>query len=283
MSTIQRVAEAVEKFLQENGAISRSKSIPGPKLVDYLLGTGSFNLARGSLFSYVSTGANDPNISKIVSGGPRSGYWIDDSIVEKEKEKEEIESQPVVVVAGGKKKNFSEKNLYPLIELWLATKGYRSKDVSDLRSGGKWGNPDIVGLAFIDSFGTNEIEIVSCEVKTSTSNWEQFIFEAVSHKRFSNRAYYCARVKDDAPLPDAMRFYAEKFRVGLVEVNLTDEEAFSLIGIDRDYKKLENYLSNIYEVFPALFDAVSSLEKVKILERLEVENHKQYYEFGLSY
>lgn len=268
------------KLLESKGAYSRDKSIPGPKIVDALAGIDGINLKRGSLFSYLSLAANDSSVSNIVTGGSRSGYWL-----QKELETASPPEKPetVEIEIGKKKKEYSEKSLYPLIELWLSTKGFRSKDTSASKSGGKWGNPDIIGLNRIQAFGISDIEIASCEVKINVIGWEQYIFEAISHKRFSDRSYFCFRHDGESEIPKSMQYYAEKFRIGIVQIELSDEEIINVEKAGDNLTKLEPYLQNIVEAFPALYDAVSAQEKVLLLDRLGIKDERTFYGFGREY
>ena len=279
MSTFQLVVDGATAFLEQCEAFSREKSQSGSKIVDALSLVEGINLKRGSLFNYLSSAANDPANSQIVSGGPRSGYWLEKIVATAEVAEKEKTPTP----KGKKKETNSEKSLYPLIELWLSTKGYRSKDTSTAKSGGKWGNPDIIGLNRIQAFGISDIEIASCEVKLSIANWETFIFEAISHKRFSNRSFYCFRDDREVEIPPAIQYYAEKFRIGIVQIILDEKEIESVKGAGGDFKKLEQYLTNIVEIFPALFDVIPAQEKVLLLDRLGIKDEKSFYGFGSEY
>src|SRR5690625_3379826 len=86
-----------------------------------------------------------------------------------------------------------EGHLYPLVSEWFkVVKGLpnTSHKVSSLKSGGMWSNPDIVALAPFDDLGFFDVEIITAEVKRSSQRWEINFFQAVSHKRFSDRSYF---------------------------------------------------------------------------------------------
>jgi hypothetical protein len=103
--------------------------------------SGSLNVdvTDGTMLSYLSVAANNDPDSGIVSGGPRRGYWYDSGA------KEPPEAKPVdeqkIAPDKGKPVTVVEKDLYPLMELWLEQKAYTSKDMSTVKSGGRWGNP----------------------------------------------------------------------------------------------------------------------------------------------
>ncbi len=193
----------------------------------------------------------------IRSGGPHKGYYIikDDN---KGKDSYKIKIQ--------------EKDLYPIVEMWIKEK--KSYDiignVSNKTKGGKWGNPDVVGISFHNNFGINYIEMVTVEVKPSMQEWRQFIFEAVSHKRFSDKVYYIFGCHDDKYIPDMeeMFYYAEKYKIGICKLHIT-ENVQNWDKLD-DGKKLEVMDNSIIELFPAPIDNALVREKIKFLEKLGV-------------
>ncbi len=261
---------AVEEFLKSSKSVGPLSSKSNKQIVEGVRsriasGELQIDLTDGSMLSYLSYAANDDVDSRIVSGGPRRGYWIDTS------EKQEPEQKPVdeqIVEQGKNKEKISEKDLYPLTELWLESKGYTAKDMSNLKAGGKWGNPDIIGVDRVELFGAVEMEISSCEVKLSDAAWEQMIFEAISHKRFSNRSWFCYRVAGEAaPLPKGMEAYAERYRIGVVQIILSDKEV-----VDLKASKAEplDFLDRMVERVPAPYDPVSLREKRDLIDRTGV-------------
>ncbi len=195
-------------------------------------------------------------------GGPHGGYWY-------------VATQPPLTDAApqaaqnistgsGNSVPIREKDLYPLMELWLEQKGYRSKDMSTLKAGGLWGNPDIIGAEHVELFGAVQLDLASCEVKLNDDNWETLIFEAISHKRFANRSWFCYRVSTQGqPMPKRMEYYAERYRVGVVQITLTDEELLDL----KSQGKALNYIEKVTERVPALYDFVPLREQRDLIER----------------
>jgi hypothetical protein len=221
------------------------------------------SLGDGSMLSYLSTAANQDPTSKIVSGGVGVGYWLEEDI------SSAVESKPIdeKKVSSGKGKStvIREKHLYPLMELWLNQKGYAAKDTSNLKSGGRWGNPDIIGVERVDLFGAVEIDIASCEIKLGEEGWEQVIFEAISHKRFANRSWFCYRTPAEGwPLPKGMEYYAERYRVGLVQIILSDQE---VIELKSGEKGPLDFIERVVERVPALYDRVPLREQKDVVER----------------
>ena len=224
-------------------------------------------VARGTVFNYVSHAANNDDASGIVSGGTWGGYWFDPEASEVSSVKPVEEAQ--IKNSQGAAVSFSERDLYPLLHLWLRTKDFVAKDISNLKSGGKWGNPDVIGVKRVDLFGSVEIEIASCEVKLSEQNWEQFIFEAISHKRFSNRSWFAYRISQAGKsLPKAIEYYAERYKVGIIQILLTDEELLKLKSAKNEV--VEELVDRINERVPALYEHVPLQEKADLFERAKI-------------
>lgn len=226
---------------------------------------------QGVIFSYLSRAANHDEESRIVSGGPHGGYSLEraaeaaadapeERVVEKLQPADEPEQfKPL------------EKHLYPLLQAWLRASEYIAEDVSVLKRGGQWGNPDLLGVSRIEILGTSEIEVVSVEAKLSELSWERFIFEAVSHKRFANRSWYCYRTNTPYPaLPKNMAYYAERYKVGIIQIYLTDPELEALSRNDEagtQQEKALGFLDRVQERVRALYEPVPLQEKKAFLDR----------------
>ena len=219
----QQIVKAAEEFLHK-GEIS---PISGKKIaehLEYLMNEGSVDKhPREVVYTYLSRAANHDSESRIVSGGPHGGYSLEPlSDVTTSIDVDPESSLQTKSQSGG---GPLEKHLYPLLKLWLETSDYIAADVSMLKAGGHWGNPDLLGVSRAEMLGASEIELVSIEAKLSELGWERYIFEAVSHKRFVNRAWFCYRTEIPyPPLPKNMAYYAERYRVGILQVYLTDAE-----------------------------------------------------------
>lgn len=265
------IIQAAEEYLQKSNSTSPSSSRSHRDIVSAVRKslkekTLDIDVTDGTLLSYLSTAANSDPGSGIVSGGPHRGYWY--SPAEKQPADVKPTEQEKIRPQKGKEVTVVEKDLYPLLELWLAQKGYASKDVSSLKSGGRWGNPDIVGVNRVELFGSVEIDLASCEVKLSDGNWEQVIFEAISHKRFTNRSWFCYRVPiDGQPMPKGMEYYAERYRIGVVQIILSDSE---LAELKSEKKKPIDFIDHVVERVPALFDFVPLKERSELVERTGV-------------
>lgn len=262
------IIAASQDFLRCTGALGPDNSKSNKEILSALKdkikgGTLALDVTDGTMLAYLSWAANNDAGSTIVSGGPHGGYWLDPSARAPMEEKE-TDEQEVRKPEGGEI-TIQERDLYPLVELWLEQKGYRSKDMSNLKAGGRWGNPDIIGAHLVELFGATELELASCEIKLSIENWERVIFEAISHKRFSNRSWFCYRVSGaDTPLPKGMEYYAERYRVGVVQVVLSDED---LIALNTESKLPLDYIERVRERVPALYDPVPLREKRDLIDR----------------
>lgn len=273
-SSYSNLIRNAEEFLRKRGSVSSESSVRSKDIVDHLsklMSDGELKppLARNTIFNYLSQAANTDQESSIVSGGAWGGYWLDTSptVAPPSPDPSSVATE---VQADKGTISFQEKDLYPLIRLWFETKGYVAKDAANKRSGGKWGNPDIVGMNRVEILGCTELEVASCEVKLSDAQWETFIFEAISHKRFSNRSYYCYRTRNpEEPLPKGMEYYAERYRVGLVQITLSDNDLAELK--EATDSKLEAFVDKVRERFPGLYEPVPLQEKVDLIDRLDFQ------------
>lgn len=130
-----------------------------------------------------------------------------------------------------------EKKLYQIARAWLEAEGFNSEITGERTGNGKWGNPDITGIRVYNTASeSKEVEIATVEVKISQDNWRQFIFEAVSHTRFSNLTYFCFAYpeSDRNSFDSEFYMYAEEFGIGL-------------LGIEMESTDFENFITNQYE------------------------------------
>jgi len=235
----------------------------------YKRGQTGEQVKRNTVWQYLNRSAvNDPT-SPVRSSGTRSGYFLDRDSVTMDESPQEATTE--IKPTEGKKTKISESDLYPLIVSWLETKGYSSKDVSTQKGGGPWGNPDILGALRTEIFGAVEIEVASCEVKLDEANWQRYIFEAISHKRFSHRSWYCIRTKSaESPLPKGIEYYAERYNVGIVQIILSDDE---FVKVKTGELEASGFIDQVLERIPARYDAVPLREISDALIRSGFENN----------
>jgi len=269
--TYLQIVSAAEKILRTLGP-SQDKALPAKDLISRIrTENGSLTIGDLTILSYLSYAANHDSLTKIDTGGPRGGYWFNEAFQTTAQDQAPVVPEP------------REAHLYELVRYWFQAKNnLRAKDVSSLRSGGIWSNPDIVGISSIDRLGFFDVEIVSAEVKLSEKEWQRFIFEAVSHKRFANRVYYIFRTKiETVKILEEMYRYAEQYRIGIVTVPLTDEELAKL-GSGEDKANLANYVDRIVERVPAVYDFVPPRNQIEFLERIGLTQKEEILRFGLA-
>lgn len=181
-----------------------------------------------------------------------------------------------------------EKHLWPAVSDWLRLN--KSVDrvsslVANLKSGGVWSNPDVVGLNIIKDLGFFDVEITTLEVKPSLNQWRYYFFEAVSHKRFSERVYFVYREEtssESIQKAELMR-YAEKYGVGIIEIQIGESDYKKI----RDWPKLSDadkadIIESFVEIVPAPFEAISVRDKISFLRQLGIKSEMDLYNFGAT-
>lgn len=220
--------------------------------------------------------AGSSDESPIQSGGPWRGYFLESKTSEDEKKK------PTSI---------SEEDLYKLVREWMVVqKGFQNvrADLHSSKKNKEWGNPDIIALTPHSVLGrSSEIEVATAEVKLSTSSWRKWIFEAVSHTRFADRAYFIFRTDENSKVQDIedLLFYAERFGVGLVQMPMSDELAGNLkkinkLSSDEFSREVADYVDAFVELFPAPSNRVPLSEKAKFLFNLGIDNEQKLWAFG---
>jgi hypothetical protein len=179
-----------------------------------------------------------------------------------------------------------ELKLYHLLQEWLVAHDYKSEDVARYRSGGAWGNPDVVGLRLEECLHDHiEIELVTIEAKLSLTNWKQFIFEAVAHKRFADRAYFAFAVKlDDADVfrigeYKELRKYGEKYGLGVLAICIPDDVYGQLSDPTASSVALSDV--RVVEIWPAIADKPDTVEKDRFIKSvLKMSSKASLFNFG---
>ena len=170
-----------------------------------------------------------------------------------------------------------EKSLYPIMLSWLASKVDRVKDVSSYRGSTKWRNPDILGVNFKNLLGIEHVELVSIEVKPYMNNWQQYIFEAVSHYMFVHRSYYAFLHPVEEKIPDIMKIYANQFGIGLISIEL-DKEDWDKFQTDGKLPEAEDI--DIIEVAPSVYHEPNIDLESEYLRGIQIHNITELHEFG---
>lgn len=210
--------------------------------------------------------------------GRNGGYFLASAEV--------IEPDTLPTQADKNKEKTLEKHLWPAAADWLRLNksiGHVSHDIANIKKGGIWANPDVVGINIIEDLGLFDVEITTLEVKPSLNQWRYYFFEAVAHKRFSERVYFVYRGNAGGLLDhrESLVRYAEKYGVGIVELQI-DDDGYKKIS---DWNKLTDadrteIIDSFVEVVPAPFEAISIREKIDFLKQLGVNSKRDLYSFG---
>ena len=176
------------------------------------------DIADSTLKVYLNTApASNP---RVISLGTARGYYYDGTGAASILEEQSFQPEP----EPGERRN-KEAKLYEHIKNWLIANGYRAKIVAQGKSLGPWGNPDVVGIQTIDILGNWQAQTVSVEVKLSNLNWQRDIFEAISHRRYFDRSYFCYPVlANNRQIAEELKDYAELYSVGILLVELAPSE-----------------------------------------------------------
>jgi hypothetical protein len=250
---------------------------------------------KGTFFAYLSKLAKDP-ASKIATKGKKQGYYLDKSqaSLEDSQDVQETTQYEAAQNSEGTIKNDQEKSrkpriererlLYPAIENWLIAQGYQSADTSSSRGLGKWGNPDVVGISALDAFSGVSIELVTVEAKSSLDNWEQWIFEAVSHRRFTNRSYFAFAHPDEgiAKIPQDMRYYSELYEIGILLISMDSDIYKELHASNFKASEIDPDNYEIIEIYAAPYHFVQPRYQLRFCESLGISCLKDLYRFGME-
>lgn len=291
-STMEKVRTAAEFVLKELNANDNENAQFGNIVFDQASKEfPTANFVKNTFLQYLSIIAKQED-SQINCQGKRQGYYLSTAVtqlLEMPKEIEEIqvgalqEERIALPADSSQKENRVQKELllYPVLSEWLMERGYRAKDISNNRSLGKWGNPDVAGIKSIDIFNGISIEIATIEVKVTKDGWEQMIFEAISHRRFANRAYFAfahpLELFDKLPL-DEMRYYAELFNVGILVIQL-DTEVFDSL-VKGSLHTLDPSRVDIVELNSAPFQTVQPKYQLNFCKAQSIDSLQALHRWG---
>lgn len=267
--------EKVAVFLKQTSHTSPSKSVPASEIIIFLKQSG-IPLSDSTIKSYLSRAARGDNTSGL-SPGERGGYYLDEKVKETNLKLEVVE--PVVEARVGKLQQ-REKKLYPALREWLEQDGYAAEIVANGCGGEKWSNPDVCGIRIESKFGIRDIEIATIEAKIGLNQWRLDLFEAVSHKRFSNRVYFSYLTNKDATkIDEDIYLYCEKFKIGLLQT-VVENNIYSeiLSGKIQDNYKIDIF--DIREMIPAPYEYVPVRSLFGFIEQLEIYDDNALFQFG---
>jgi len=180
-----------------------------------------------------------------------------------------------------------EARVYRPLATWLRSRGFLARVTADGKKGGIWGNPDVTGIKVVEGLlGQKVLEVSTIEAKLSSSDWKRVFFEAVAHKRFSQRAYFAFAHGTDEPSlseiaeADEMREYGEKYGIGVLVVFAPAKAYTAWKGADLSDTALELEDLRIEELWPAIYDPVRpSAMNVFLKDVLELTTDEHVYGF----
>ncbi len=299
MDIYKNLVEAVEKALEELTKEDREdKRINGKDIQKWVKDNArefefDVNDLLASWGAYLTRATADPN-NRIAREPGKYSFILRD----KEKDTEvpgilENEENANVKVEESRDQSGNQKReniLYDLFVEWLQSRGYKADITAMRKTGGRWGNPDVTGLLLIeDPFGRQELEIGTIEVKVSDSDWKKDFFEAVSHKRFSHRAYFAFPVLSDEPSIEQikgyeeLRNYGEKYNVGILVLFLPEQDYNTLNNGHASQLDLSLGDVLVQEIWPAVYEEVSPIETTNFVRTvLGLDSTTKINSFGTS-
>ncbi len=281
-----KIAAIFELLKQVNGVSNPNKRLSGTELWEATQrnfanlydsqGQPLFSdQQRETFIQYLSKHVRDPE-SPLNSEGQRKGFYIDDAKIIIN-----ATSGNIICDDAVKARTAREATLYSVLQSWLVTNGYQAADISNGKLGGKWGNPDLAGIRTSESFQGVSLEVVSIEAKASSNDWERKIFEAVSHLRFANRAYFAyaePKARQFVQLTD-IKYYAEKFGIGVLKLVLENAD-YDNLSNGNDLKSYSSADVEIQEVCPAPYGYVQHPYQSKFCQNLGINTLKDAHSWG---
>jgi|GEM_PF-7069050 len=167
-----------------------------PNLYDEAVGkyAGLADLVPKTTFVQYVASLSQENDSSIAKEVGQNGYFIRptvaEEIIEPDIANEVIEPNADIAIADPEpRRRQTERILYSHFETWLRSNGYNAAITADMKTLGAWGNPDVVGIRSDRGLSGRTHEVATVEAKISHRNFKRDLFEAVSHRRFADRAY----------------------------------------------------------------------------------------------
>ncbi len=279
---VEKAAELVLK----SGNATREHPKTGAEIFDAVSKLGvNVPVAKNTFSSYLSAAVKRVECPFTSTGRGRGGGYF---LSETSRALAEEASTPAPQASAEERSK--EKWLYRALLLWMLGRDYRAKDTSSLRSRdlGKWGNPDVTGIAVYEHLTRLEIEVATIEAKVGFDAWESDFFQAVSQRRFANRAYFAFALPHEAAekLPSELRYYSELFSVGVLVVELEDGLYGRLTtGTLNDNDK--EYLNNpeddpVREVLSAPLHHVPASYQRRFCEALSIRDIRDLMQWGLE-
>jgi hypothetical protein len=284
-NTRKKVLFAGAEALRALGAISKETARKGDEVVKKAfelfdqLSQQPKPVNEETFKVYLSHAVNDP-ASPINCEGPWRGYYYSEAAKNFAEESAKPTEAPPPEVEHRRREE--ERLVYPIVKRWLQGQGFKCDDTSSLRSLGKWGNPDITGLQITETSQAFHIEVATVEVKATYENWEYCIFEAVAHRRFSNRVYFALAAPQEflTKLPRDLRYYAELYKIGILVLLLQTRDFEALVSGSRREDFSEEDVT-VRELYTAPYMFVQAPYQKRFIEQgLGIGNMKGAFDWG---
>ena len=279
LSSEQWVARVGEASLRDLGATADSPRTADDVLERIRRSDLEFMTSESTFKAYLSRAASDLESAVASAGRGRAGGYFVSAFAGMGDQ--ETSRAPEVPAEETRARAEKEALLYPVLKSWLIERGYRAQDTSDRRRLGRWGNPDIVGMQIHEHLGAVELEILSIEAKVSADDWERWIFEAVSHRRFANRAYFAFAIPDElrGKVSEDQRYYAERFAVGVLNIVLANDTYTRLLHGHLS-EAITADQADVIEVFSAPPHPVPMRFRKQLCGALEIDGLDALFRWG---
>jgi hypothetical protein len=234
---------------------------------------------EGNFKSYLSSLSRNSE-SRIVKDAGSHGYYLREAEPTDELLADEIPTLEAEDEIKKQERKENEKLIYPILSTWLQSQGYRTKDTSQMRGMGRWGNPDITGIIVDDSLGSYDIELATIEAKVTHLNYRYDFFEAVSHKRFANRVYFAFAATGNflRENNEELRYYSELYGVGVVVIVLEDPHFKEYI--EGKLNQIDTDRVDVYEIFSATFEPRLRRWQKSFLDQLGISTTQALWGWG---
>jgi hypothetical protein len=280
-SPLRRVEIATIHVLREGGGYSSDKPLSAKDILKQIKEMKlELGISDSSFFPYLSSCSSLDNGILSAGRGRGSGYYL----VEDTAKTTNID---YLAEADEKRKRNVEREapLYPLLVSWLTTQDYRSQITATMKDLGKWGNPDVTGIAVTEHLTSLSIEIATIEAKVGTGPLPMDFFEAVAHRRWANRAYFAYPKSDlEGPKlfgdPGELRYMSEKFGVGVLVVLLPDETIKKLINRQDGKTVLDPSECEVVEVLPSRYSQVPLRYQREFCEALKIKDLEALFDWA---
>lgn len=138
------------------------------------------------------------------------------------------------------------------------------------------------GMATVAAFERHvDIEICTIEAKKDFQDWERHFFEAVSHRRYANRAYFAFPLPESSQnkLPDDLRYYSELYNVGVLTLIFSDED-YSKYLDGQPVDAPDAYVNDVVEVLANRSTPVPMVYQRRFCEALEIRDIQTLLAWG---